>query len=95
MDQYFEVGEDVILVSEMCSEKNGEATVLGVVTGWEASCVHCGQELSRDYSDIAYWLSITSLDCCNPWSQKALRKKYRGSGDFEALMEDITGEIKV
>lgn len=92
--QYFRVGEKVTLTSKSRPEFNGDAVVLIATLGLAMfTCPHCNTPLKNSKNQSVYYLSVFAPnDCCIPWSQDALMKKYkRATKSFADLMKDPGG----
>ena len=83
-EAYFEVGEEVILVSKHNPLCNGEAIVLKAVYGekWDYNT-------NKDMPDgWRYELTITVPEFAGLWDESALRKKHKPSEfTFEQLIK--------
>jgi len=91
-DFYFEVGEEVILQSNMFPNLNGNAFVLKKIKPKAIyTCLHCGKTNGlKDIGMSGYMLNIpVSNDCCTAWGESALRKKHKPGESFEFLMQSI------
>lgn len=96
MNQYFEVGEEVILqpVNPKARSVAGQVTtVIMVVTPQVPyNCPHCGVGGYIVGSEICYHTSTMSpSDCCDVFRQASLRKKYPPSDEsFSELMQSLS-----
>jgi len=87
MEQYFEVGEDVILESKLNPHLNGECVVTEVSTK-PSTCASTGERFEcRPHYKLTVDNPLASW-----WSQSALRKKHEGGDSFESLMASLNKE---
>jgi hypothetical protein len=102
MNQYFEVGEEVTLISKAHPKNNGDYVIshsLGVV-GASYTCpktgVYFGRHDGKPGKEPTYYLHglehmTLGLGIMKPWStlQSSLRKKYPKGESFDTLMERL------
>jgi len=103
MNQYFEIGEEVVLVSEMDSSLNGEYVITDIDPPHDKDymCPYTGtfMEPTRSYGykldELIFVSKITGDSIC--WfDQSALRKKHKPSDEsFGEIMNSyVTEEVK-
>jgi hypothetical protein len=98
MNQYFEVGEEVILqpVNPKAQSLAGETAVVEMVIkqGGVYDCPHCGKNCIVTTTDVGYYVSVEApTRCCDGFSQASLRKKYPPSDEsFSELMQSLNKE---
>lgn len=92
MNPKFQIGEEVIVVSETQPSINGEYTIRDIIPHGSIHGIN-GLELIKPTSQLCYDVGIHRYDSesktiriCLPWESE-LRKKYKPSPDsFETIM---------
>ena len=98
MKALFEVDEEVIICSKSHPDSNGEAVVLSIIKGGDlVMCEHCKTTTRIKGHGYGYYLNvIPSSSCCNPWGEKTLRKKHKGSDfSFDEIIKEIKSTNKI
>lgn len=104
MNNWFEVGEEVLLQSKSFPQYNGEYTIIKIVSPGESIDDRlCNRKNRYKGTDVSYILSqphANTEDFDFPveifWCPTALRKKHKPSDEsFKSMMQNLKNSVRV